>query len=777
MVQIAFPGLSWPILLLALINGSDRSLSSLLKAGWASDSARFALLLTAVFCACFSDVVFGGATFYFRDFSHFGYPLAHYHRESFWRGEIPLWNPLNDCGLPFLAQWNTLVLYPGSLFYCIFPLHWSLAVYCLAHLVLAGLGMFQLARRWTGNSLAASVAGVAFSVNGLALNFLMWPNNVAALAWMPFVILFVDAATAGRKGGVIKAAFFGGIQMLCGAPEVIMTTWVVAGVLSFVASPWTITALTRAGLRLALVVGLVSAVAAAQLLPFLDLLAHSHRDSGFGQAQWAMPSTGWANFLVPLFRSVKSPTGVFMQYDQYWTSSYYLGVGVILFASMGLLRVRNARVYALGFLALLGLMLALGNDGYLLPFLHKLFPASGYMRFPIKLIMLTTVTVPLLAAYGVRECLGDRTELSSRLMVWVGAVLALLIVTIVIYAKHYPEAGEVWGDTWRSGLSRMGFLACVLGWVYWCGKRAIPASAAALVLLLLLAVDVMTHTPSQNPRIPWDRYEMDLLEIKDRPTQGNGRVLVTPRAHHEINRTFTTNPETGFVVGRLWLFANFNLMENVPKLDGFYSLYLRQYHDIWVRIQSGTNKTDWTDLFNFLGVKHFTAQAADRLFKWKGLLSDMPMVTLGQRPEFLDDETVLKRVSDETNDFRSVVFLPSEASSSISAWSSTNSHVLSSQFKNHQINFQTESDRPAMAVIAQSYYHLWRATIDGSPVRVWRANHAFQALEVPAGRHSVILIYDDGRFRLGAWVSVLTLLGLAGGWVIGRRKVSSATPA
>src|SRR5229473_779115 len=99
----------------------------------------------------------------------FGYPLAHYHRESFWRGEIPLWNPYNNCGLPFLAQWNTLVLYPGSLFYLLFPLSWSLGVFCLIHQFLAGLGMYFLCRRWTTSQLAATVAGVAFAFNGFTL--------------------------------------------------------------------------------------------------------------------------------------------------------------------------------------------------------------------------------------------------------------------------------------------------------------------------------------------------------------------------------------------------------------------------------------------------------------------------------------------------------------------------------------------------------------------------------------------------------------------------------
>src|SRR6266403_2021876 len=124
---------------------------------------RFALILAACIFAAYPEVVLGMRTFFFRDFGFFGYPLAFHHRDSFWRGELPLWNPLNNCGLPFLAQWNTMVLYPGSLFYLLFPLSWSLSVYCLLHQFLAGLGMYWLARRWTASGLAASLAGVAFA--------------------------------------------------------------------------------------------------------------------------------------------------------------------------------------------------------------------------------------------------------------------------------------------------------------------------------------------------------------------------------------------------------------------------------------------------------------------------------------------------------------------------------------------------------------------------------------------------------------------------------------
>ncbi len=182
--------------------------------------------------ASWPDVLLGSASFVLRDFSVFGYPIAHYHRECFWRGELPLWNPLNNCGLPFLAQWNTMTLYPGSLVYLLLPLPWSLGFFMLLHLWLGGLGTFAVARRWTGLNFAAAVAGVAYAFHGLTQQSLMWPNNIAAFGLLPWVVLTVENGV--REGGrkLVLAALVGALQMLTGAPEVIVSTWLLLGSMS-----------------------------------------------------------------------------------------------------------------------------------------------------------------------------------------------------------------------------------------------------------------------------------------------------------------------------------------------------------------------------------------------------------------------------------------------------------------------------------------------------------------------------------------------------------------
>src|SRR5205085_524560 len=82
---------------------------------------------------------------------------------------------------------------------------------------LAGLGMYFLAHNWTGNRLGAAVAGTVFAFNGLTLNSLMWPNNIAALGWMPWVVLLVEQALLGGARKRVSAIAVSAAQMLAGA--------------------------------------------------------------------------------------------------------------------------------------------------------------------------------------------------------------------------------------------------------------------------------------------------------------------------------------------------------------------------------------------------------------------------------------------------------------------------------------------------------------------------------------------------------------------------------
>ncbi|MCI0343707.1 MAG: YfhO family protein, partial [Planctomycetales bacterium] len=75
---------------------------------------------------------------------------------------------------------------------------------------------------------------------------------------------------------------------------------------------------------------------------------------------------------------------------------------------------------------------------------------------------------------------------------------------------------------------------------------------------------------------------------------------------------------------------------------------------------------------------------------------------------------------------------------------------------------ETDAPGPTLLVLADSFYPGWEATVDGSPAPLLRANGAFRAVPVPAGRHEVAFRL---RSRPLAGGLALTGLGLAA-WCI-----------
>ena len=736
---------------------------------------RFAALLAALVCVAYPDVITGQGAFFHRDFAIFGYPLAYHLRESFWHGEVPLWNPLNDCGLPFLAQWNTMTLYPPSLFYVLLPLSWSLGVFCLGHLFLGGMGMYFLAHRWTGNRFAAAVAGVAFSFSALMLHSLMWPNNIAALGWLPWVVL--TAERAWREGGsrLVFAALTGAMQMLSGAPEVILLTWMLLAALWAGQMALNVKGRRQMCGRFVLVVLWVAGLAAAQLLPFLDLLAHSQRDKAFADSLWSMPVWGWANLVVPLFRSYPTSLGVYAQPEQYWIPSYYLGVGIIALAVLAVGQARNPRVALLGALTALCLLLALGKHGLIYSVLKHVLPGLGFMRYPIKFVLLPVVLVPLLAAFSLARCLavpptawpGER-----RRIVALGLAFLGIISLLAWSAVQFPLRGTSSLVAVQSGLSRVVFLLLILGGIIALRRIDRPPleTLARIGLLLVLWLDAMTAGPRPNPSVqPWV-YQPNLarkeLHLEPPPTIGLSRTMLNAEAEGNLMVAPLTNAVDQVLYTRLAQYGNANLLDDFPKVVGMYSLFFRELGDVfgslWISAEPPAGLAD------FLAVAYINEPG--KVTHWNFRTNHMAWVSGGQKPLFASGPETTSALAKPEFDPRRSVFLPLEARSLVSVTNGAPAQNSVLRFSAHKVELEVQAGEPVLVVVAQSFYHNWRAYVGGKPTRLLRANHAFQAVEVPAGQHRVTLAYEDRLFYCGVVVSCISVAVLGVLWLRGRKR-------
>ncbi len=731
---------------------------------------RFSCILAAFIFAFFPGVLLGLESFFYRDYGVLGYPFIYFHHESFWRGELPLWNPLSNCGAPFLAQWGTLALYPPALIYLVLPLPWSLGVFCLGHLFLGGLGMYFLAHRWVDNRFAASVAGLAFAFNGVVLSSLMWPNYSVALGWMPWMILLVEQGWREGKRRLLLASVVAALQMLSGVPEFILLTWLL---LLFMLAGQLLTGSvprTKACSRFLLMILLVAGLTAVQLLPFLDLLAHSQRTPGFAAEKWAMPGWGWANLLVPMFHYAQTPQGAFFQQGQQFLTSYYPGNGVLLLALLATWQLRQRRVYFLVVITLLGLVLALGENGPFLHWLKQLVPALSAIRYPVKYVVLTAIAIPLLAAFGMRWTQSLPASLRARewrppLSLWL--ILLTLIAVILWLGRTQPLYYDQAELTEKNAAVRVGFLTATLAFIFW-GTRLVQSRHklfCCLGILILFGLDGLTHLPQLNPVISANAFQPGLaqqsLKLQPQPSIGTTRVMISPAADKLLLNKSLKEFEPDFLGKRLGLWSNLNLLEGFPKVNGSSTLQLKEQAEIQSLLYASPTN-DLPRLADFLAVSHVTTP--DALIEWTARTTQMPLITGGQRPIFADTNATIHALLEPTFDPRQVVYLPPEAKPFVTATNTSNVKILSQDFRANRIELTVEVDQPALLVVAQSFYNPWRAYVDGKPVPLWRANHAFQALEIPAASHRVKLVYEDRRFQLGALISGATLTGCLLAW-------------
>jgi hypothetical protein len=73
----------------------------------------------------------------------------------------------------------------------------------------------------------------------------------------------------------------------------------------------------------------------------------------------------------------------------------------------------------------------------------------------------------------------------------------------------------------------------------------------------------------------------------------------------------------------------------------------------------------------------------------------------------------------------------------------------------------SNSTAPGWLVVSESFYPGWRATVDGAPVDLARANVAFMAVPVPAGQHDLRVWFTAPLVTLGIAISLLSVAVLA----------------
>ena len=120
------------------------------------------------------------------------YPWRFFAAQRLHLGRIPLWNPHQFAGTPFLANGQSAVFYPPNLVFWIMDPARAFGWAAFLHTLLAAIGTYFLARQWNLSRAASLVAAIAFGFCGYLSAWAMLPTLAETASWLPLTLLLLE---------------------------------------------------------------------------------------------------------------------------------------------------------------------------------------------------------------------------------------------------------------------------------------------------------------------------------------------------------------------------------------------------------------------------------------------------------------------------------------------------------------------------------------------------------------------------------------------------------
>ncbi len=377
------------------------------------------------------------------------FPWRHFAARAIHSGTLPLWNPYQLSGTPFVANSQSAPFYPGNFLFYVMPVMRAFAYSAIFHLTLAGWFTYLLARRLNCSEAASLFAGTAFAFSAWQVCWLQLPSFLATSCWIPLTLAIIHAVFTTHQKRVRQTACLAlsvGMMLLAGHLQIAFygflasALWAAALLVKCLRNK---NSVALPAVTLAIVAGFAGGglLAAPQLLPAIELSKISHRvskPSAEGYALYtgyALPRAGLVQLALPgFFGGDTDPE------NKYWgfytqhvgdtdiairhnaaETAVYVGIVTLLLGLYGVFAAampggNTSRFRALFFsvLAVIALLLALGTPlNYITYFGIPGFSQSGS---PARVLVLWSLAWALLGAFGV-DALGATHRSDERVRI------------------------------------------------------------------------------------------------------------------------------------------------------------------------------------------------------------------------------------------------------------------------------------------------------------------------------------------------------------------------
>lgn len=686
-------------------------------------------------------------------------------------GQMPLWNPYEGCGQPYLANMQSAFFFPPNLFPALMGIKWGLVMIYLMRLYLCGILIFLYLSEINVDYRVSILAAVAGMFTGYNTRWLYQANSALAF-YIPLGLLAIEHIVRHRdsiKGYLLVSIGFA-LAIFGGHPETLFYGTTVILLYTLVRIPTAYKGIegVRAIVRLAgfLLIGLL--IAGVQLVPFIEYLFHS-------TAYMARPAEGnppliflssllfslVQNFLSTLFNI---RTGYVVFYALYPLSSLgYTGITMVLLciaAIAGLRQVRSNIVAA--YLLIMIYLIVVSTN---IPFLHHwllLLPGFKlswtYFAFGDLSLFIIFLGAFALDAYS-------KNRLGLKYFSY--AFIATLGMLAVFFAFFFITMSRAIGPSAANRFllalptivdtaGTVVLLTISLLVIMYIRKPALLAFSLGALVFIETALPMIPRESAIKPAYFYPKNNIiDFLERQPRPFR------IEPLFKADNNEVGAPWPlgivqyygleEPGSYDAML-VNRYSRLIRTMPA-DDFANLANVKFFIMTQGSLTQFRKLDLKPLLSYNGYTLYqNLSASNRAF----MVYDYKTV-----PSSPHDLTWLNTVTSYGNtlsetaiirekDAAYATFMPGRTGGA-------SSHVRFEVYRPDFISMKVQTTEPGLLVISNTYFPGWKVMVDDVEKKLIRTDYAFDGVFLEQGIHTVVLTYRPQSFRIGL---ILTIAGL-----------------
>ena len=703
------------------------------------------------------------------------------------KGHIPLWNPYNFSGAPLLANYQSQVFYPLSALYLVLPQPLAWTVLVILQLLLGSIFMYLFATSIGLSSAASILAAVLFNYSSFSTVWLEFNTVWHTILWIPLILYITELRLKRPLGVLAKLIFVFSLfsSMTAGHPQdfinslLFMISYNAARILFLPdKSPKEKLFITA---DLGLLICCTFLIGAAQLLPTIQFFTSSARVPHDVQYVihnmliqiWQLPITIISDFFGnPATRTYVLP-------DTYVNKSISIGVIGFVLATVSLWSKKTFHVKYFISVAATLFILSINTP------LSQLF-----YRFPIPILSTGTPTrnlfvyifcLSMLAAIGY-DSLKERKSLRKPILL-LSMLFAIIFAGYVVKPTlfYHFELTTI-AAIKKSFIFAVGLFICGVGSIYMAKKFSMLRTC----LIVLVVVELFIGFKKFNAFVP-STYVFPSNELFTYLQQNAG-----------LNRFW------GY--GTAQIEANFATQYHIYSPDGTDPLNLKWYNALVQSTDDGNMPKVFTrstrsdayvhpgygikDLpenpfrlrvLDALGVRFILDRAEnpkdsktfdperftmrwqkDSWTVYENILAAPRFFLTSKIKYYSTDDEFEKIFFDPSFDPRSAITMPHTNNMITVDEGSRVGTVDLITYQPNDIQFTANTDKPQYLFLSDTYDKGWKSYIDDKQTSTMKADYAFRAVYVPAGKHTIRMSYRPDEFMYGLILSGVGFVLLSG---------------